>query len=137
MKAFLFGGESMKSDAANFGLLVMRLIAGLGLAFGHGINKMPPSEKFIEGVAKIGFPYPDGFAWAAAISELVGGVCLALGLGTRVWGFFIAFTMGTAVFKNISEGFEKWELAALYFACAIALMFIGGGKYAVDRRFAK
>ncbi|MBL0062594.1 MAG: hypothetical protein IPP40_14190 [bacterium] len=73
MKAFLFGGESMKSDAANFGLLVMRLIAGLGLAFGHGINKDAAPEKFIEGVAKIGFPYPDGLrgrrpsanSWAA------------------------------------------------------------------------
>ncbi len=135
MKAFLFGGESMKSDAANFGLLVMRLIAGLGLAFGHGINKMPPSAGFIEGVAKIGFPYPDVFAWAASISELVGGVCLALGLGTRVWGFFIAFTMATATYKKFGGGFGEWELSTLYFACAFALMFIGGGKYAADRRF--
>jgi len=135
MKGLLFGGEALKSDAANFGLLVMRLIAGLSLAFGHGINKLPPSEKFIEGVAKIGFPQPDIFAWAAAISEFGGGICIALGLGTRVWGFLIAFTMGTAVFKNIGQSFGEWELAAIYFACAFALMFIGGGKYAVDRRF--
>lgn len=136
MKGLLFGGETLKSDAANFGLLVMRLITGLSIALAHGLGKMPPSEKFIEGVAKIGFPYPDGFAWAAAISELVGGFCIALGLGTRVWGFFLSFTMGTAVFKHISAADGHWESAAIYLASFFALMFIGGGKYAVDRRFA-
>lgn len=136
MKKFLFGGEEIKSDAANFGVLVLRLVVGLGLAFGHGIHKLPPSEKFIEGVAKLGFPYPDGFAWAAAISEFGGGICLALGLGTRIWGFLVAFTMGTAVFKHFGDAFGEWELAAVYCACAFALMLLGGGKYAADRRFA-
>ncbi|MBK6767262.1 MAG: DoxX family protein [bacterium] len=114
----------------------MRLVAGLGLAFGHGVHKLPPSEKFIEGVAKLGFPYPDGFAWAAAISEFGGGICIALGLGTRIWGFFVAFTMGTALFRHMGQEFGEWELAAMYFACTLFLMFIGGGKYAADRRFA-
>ena len=136
MRKLLFGGEDLKSDAANFGLLVMRLVAGLGLAFGHGVHKLPPSEKFIEGVAKLGFPYPDGFAWAAAISEFGGGICIALGLGTRIWGFFVAFTMGTALFRHMGQEFGEWELAAMYFACTLFLMFIGGGKYAADRRFA-
>jgi len=135
VKGLLFGGESLKSDAANFGLLVMRLITGLSIALAHGLDKMPPSEKFIEGVAKIGFPYPDAFAWAAVISELVGGFCIALGLGTRVWGFLLSFTMGTALFKHLGAGDGNWEKAAIYLASFAALMFIGGGKYAADRRF--
>ena len=92
----LFGGVDIRSKAANVGLMLLRVYAGLSLAFAHGIGKIPPSERFITGVANLGFPMPSLFAWAAGCSELLGGVFLAAGFMTRPAAFFVAFTMGVA-----------------------------------------
>ncbi len=93
LKKILFGGESGLSPFANAGLTLLRIFAGASLCLAHGLGKLPPSEGLIEGTAKIGFPLPIVFAWAAALAEFLGGAFLALGLFTRVSSFFIAFTM--------------------------------------------
>lgn len=62
LKKILFGGESWLSASANIGLTLLRGFAGVGLAFGHGIGKLPVSEKFVEAVGKHGFPMPTVFA---------------------------------------------------------------------------
>lgn len=137
MKKILFGGADIKSGAANIGLFILRVFTGLTMAIAHGWGKTPPSEKFIEGVAKMGFPMPEVFAWAASLSELVGGILLAIGLSTRPAAFFIACTMGVAGFvRHASDPFATAEKAFLFLAIAIAFVFIGGGKYALDRRYA-
>lgn len=138
MKKFLFGGADIKSGAANTGLFILRVYTGLSMAIAHGWGKTPPSEKFIEGVAKMGFPIPEVFAWAASLSELGGGVLLALGLMTRPAAFFLACTVGVAGFiRHADDPFGTAEKAFLFLAIAVAFMFIGGGKFALDRRFAK
>src|SRR6185436_5271861 len=96
LKQLLFGGESGLSFMANAGLALLRIFAGVALMFGHGAGKVPPSEKFIESTANLGFPVPAFFAWAAGLSEFAGGALLALGLFTRISSFFIACTMLTA-----------------------------------------
>ena len=80
------------------------------MAFAHGIGKVPPSDGFIGFVGKLGFPAPDFFAWAAGLSELVGGIFIALGLMTRVSGFFLLQTMLVAVFlAHGDDPFGKME----------------------------
>ncbi len=138
MKKFLFGGADIKSAAANMGLFVLRVYTGLSLAIAHGWGKMPPSEKFVDGVAKMGFPMPDVFAWAAGLSEFACAILLALGLATRPSAFFIATTMGVAGFvRHADDPFGTAEKAFLFMAIAIAFVLIGGGRYALDRRFVK
>jgi putative oxidoreductase len=133
MRNFLFGGAGGGSKIADIGLLVLRLVAGFGLAFGHGLGKFPPSERFIESVSRLGFPEPTIFAWAAALSELVGGICLAAGLLTRPASLAIAFTMGTAAFRsNAGEPFASKEKALLYMTIAVCFLIAGAGRYAVD-----
>src|SRR5260370_21395002 len=78
-------------------LLVLRL-TGVGLAVMHGWGKVAAlsvggGSRIIEDVASLGFPAPAVFAWAAALSEFVGGLCIGLGLGTRVAALFAAFTI--------------------------------------------
>ena len=58
MKELLFGRPRADSPAADLGLLVMRVVAGLSLAFFHGMGKIPPSEGFIGRVGEMGFPAP-------------------------------------------------------------------------------
>lgn len=133
---FLIGGDGGASAVADAGLLILRLMAGLGLAFAHGINKIPPTEGFIGGVEALGFPLPVFFAWAAGIAEFVGGICLAVGLLTRPASVLIAFTMATAFFfRHADDPFGTKEKAFLYGGIALLYLLIGAGRFSVDAFF--
>jgi putative oxidoreductase len=136
-------------------LLVLRLGTGLGLALAHGLPKvmglLRGESRFVEGVAQLGFPYPTAFAWAAAVSELAGGVCLALGLLTRLSAGVNVVTMAVAAFVRhrahlqllgvlglrsyapaTLEAWGKPEMALLYLMACVALALMGAGAYSVD-----
>lgn len=133
LKTILFGGESGLSFPANAGLALLRIFAGVALAFAHGIGKVPPSEGLITGVANLGFPIPIVFAWAAGLSEFLGGILLALGFLTRISSFFIACTMLTALIGvHGADPFQKQELAFLYFFIAVAFLLKGAGDWSID-----
>jgi putative oxidoreductase len=133
LKKILFGGESGLSPLANAGLTLLRIFAGASLCLAHGIGKLPPSDGFVEATGKLGFPLPVVFAWAAALSEFLGGAFLALGLFTRVSSFFIAFTMLVALLGvHRADPFQKQELAFLYFFIALAFMLKGSGDWSID-----
>lgn len=133
LRDLLIGGEGGRSALADFALLLLRATFGAGLALGHGLGKLPVSDDFVKGVADLGFPVPAVFAWAAALSESVGGILLALGLLTRPAAFFILCTMGTAFFVvHADDPFLTKERAMLYGAVALAFLLAGAGRYSVD-----
>lgn len=133
IRDFLFGSADGNRFNASFGLLLLRLFAGLSMAFGHGLGKLPPSPGFIEGTAKLGFFWPEGFAWAAALTEFVGGLLLAAGFLTRPAALLMATTMYVAAFmKHGGDPFSSQEKALLYGVIALFLLFRGAGKYSVD-----
>ena len=135
VRTFLFG-SGQTSRPVDIGLLILRLGVGLPLAFAHGTGKIPPSAGFIEGTAGMGFPVPVVFAWAAGLSELVGGLLLALGLATRPAALFVAITMAVAFFvRHGPDPFADGEKALLYLVAAVTLVATGAGKYAVDAVF--
>lgn len=138
LKQILFGGESGLSYAANAGLTLLRIFAGVSMAAAHGLGKMPPSEQFVGGVASLGFPVPAFFAWAASLAEFLGGALLALGLFTRLSSFFVAFTMLTAAFgTHLNDPFQKKELALLYLFIALCFLIKGAGDWSLDAMFRK
>ena len=131
---FLFGGAGGGSSAADLGLLLLRVFVGLSLAFAHGLGKLPPSERFLGGVAEMGFPLPVLFGWAAALSEFAGGILLALGLLTRPAALFVGITMAVAAFiREAGSPFGERELALLYGAAVVMLLLTGAGRYSIDR----
>ena len=133
VKALLLGGANINSTYANFGVLILRIYAGLVLASQHGIRKIPPQEKFIQGVGELGFPMPEFFAWAAGCSEFLGGILLAVGLLTRPAAFFILITMLTAVFgRHAADPFNVKELALTYGFIAFFFLLLGSGRYGID-----
>ena len=138
MRDVLFGSVKMSSLVGDLGLLVLRVFAGMSLALAHGLGKVPPSEGFVKATAEMGFPLPLAFAWAAALSEVVGGILLALGLATRPASFFIACTMATAAFvRHAADPFRQKELALLFLATAFLFLCAGAGRFALDRLIKK
>lgn len=127
-----------------------RLFCGLTLAFGFGASKFgmlwTPAESnlslfqvsnwFVEDVSKFGglfSTFPILFAWLAAGTEAIGGLCLALGLKTRLFSFFLMITMLVAVF------FQKWDsglwamLPALGFLwVSLYTLVLGSGRFGID-----
>ena len=90
-------------------------------------------EGFTQGVAAMGFPAPEVFAWAAALSEFAGGILLALGLFTRWAALFVFMTMFVAVFiKHADDPLKKKELAMAYWSATGALACLGAGKFSFD-----
>jgi putative oxidoreductase len=146
--------------AQNLALLLLRF-AGLGLALAHGWGKIErfaagQGGRLVEGVAKLGFPQPEVFAWAAALSEFLGGLLVTLGLGTRVAASFAAFTMGVAAFvrhrahehlavllgmrQASEETLEAWgspELALMYLGAFLAIVLLGPGRFSLDALFGR
>ena len=134
LKKILFGGESGLSFAANAGFTLLRIFAGIALMMAHGRGKIPPPEGLITRAGELGFPVPTLFAWAAGLSEFVGGAFLALGLLTRVSSFFIACVMVTALIGvHWNDPFQRMELAFLYLFIAIAFLLKGAGDWSIDR----
>ena len=126
-------GERRRIDLA---LLLLRLVAGPALALAHGINKLPPTEQFVAGVAEMGFPAPVLFAWVAGIAEFAGGLLLALGLFTRPAAFFIVLTMAVATFiRQAGDPFTEREAAVLHGAIALFYLVAGPGRHSLDAMF--
>ncbi|HRP62333.1 MAG TPA: DoxX family protein [Phycisphaerales bacterium] len=133
LRTMLIGGHKPASVAADLGLTLLRIAAGLLMA-PHGWGKIPPSGQFLDGVSEMGFPMPIVFAWGAALSEFVGGLLLAAGLFTRPAAFMMAGTMVVAAFvAHAGDPISVREMALLYLFIAIAFMFNGSGRFGLDR----
>jgi len=119
----------------SIGLLFLRVAAG-GLMAYHGYQKVFGGfmAKMTEGVAALGFPLPVVFAWAAALSELLGGVLVAVGLKTRFAAIFVFITMSVAAFmQHRADPLQAKELAIVFWAIFGAIALTGAGRYSLDR----
>lgn len=122
------------------GHLFLRLSTGILMLTFHGYGKikgaisyfMSGSEwKFIQTVESLGFPYPTAFATAAALSESLGALLLAVGLLTRTSAAFLAVTMGVAVYRHATTDL-RIELALLYLAISLFFIVSGPNRYSLD-----
>lgn len=136
LKALLFGGRSSGPVAGEVLLAVVRVFVGLALALAHGLGKIPPKGPFLQRVATLGFPSPEVFAWLSGLAEVAGGLLLAIGLLVRPAAFAIAFNMGVAAFlAHAPDPFRTREPALLFLALALVFLALGGGRFALDRKF--
>jgi putative oxidoreductase len=145
----------MNRLSVDFALLLLRM-AGVYLCVAHGWGKLmrllSGDARFADALTGMGLPMPAALAWAAALSEVVGGLLVAVGLFTRVAASLCAMTMFVAAFvrhhahdlilwkvgllKVPAERLEAWgspELAVVYLLIFLALALAGGGGLALDR----
>lgn len=127
----------MDARWAQLSWTLVRVVFGFSIAFFHGYPKVFGGgvNGLANTVANLGFPAPTFFAWAAALSELVGGALVMLGLGTRIAASLVACTMAVALYRHLPDPLAKMELAALYFTGMIALALRGGGAFSLDAWF--
>lgn len=132
MKKLLFGNIE-NTLTADFVLTILRVFAGLSLMLAHGAGKIPVSHGFVKHVGELGFPLPIVFAWAAALSEYVGSLLLAIGLFTRPAALFVAFTMFTAAFiGHAGDPFGAAEKAYLFLVISLVFLILGSGRFSLD-----
>ncbi len=119
--------------ALDLGIAVVRLGFGLMLALNHGLGKMTALGNFVDGVAARGMPVPWVLGPAAALSEFLGGLLIAIGLFARPAAFFVMTTMVVAaVHIHAADPFAKKELAITYAIAALAVLLAGPGKLSID-----
>lgn len=132
MKELLFGGARLDSVVGDFGLLILRVFAGVSLALAHGLSKLPPSAQFMSGVERLGMP--GEAAWLSGIAEVFGGLSLAAGLATRPAAFLIACNLSVASFlQHANDPYGRKELALLFLAIAVMFLLVGAGRFSIDR----
>lgn len=116
------------------GLLVLRVVAGLGMMF-HGWGKIQNPFGWMGPDADI----PGIFQALAAVSEFGGGLAWILGLLTPLSALGIFFTMVVATHKHavvLGDPFVgrggSYELALLYLCMALLFILTGPGKWSLD-----
>jgi len=127
---------------AGYAPLVLRVATGFVFAM-HGYQKFSGGLAGVTGfLASLGFPLPEVFAVILIAVELLGGIALIVGLGTRVAAKLTTIVALVALLTvHISKGFfisdGGYEFIMLLLAASVSLMLTGGGKWALDDFFRK
>ncbi|TGE24508.1 DoxX family membrane protein [Hymenobacter aquaticus] len=136
-------------------LLLPRLVGGYLLTAEFGAAKFglpwsPPDNNL--GLFEVAYWFPNDvaaygglfallpgfFAWMGAFSEAVGGLLLALGLGTRLSAFLIICTMLVAIFmQQLQQGMWNMLPAAGFLWAALPALVLGSGRFGLDYLLAK
>jgi putative oxidoreductase len=118
------------------GALILRLVLGITF-FGHGLVKFQGGIGNTVGwFDSIGVP---GFlAYIVAFIELVGGIAIILGIGTRIVSGLLAIILLGAIFTaKLSIGFLAvggYELDLALFAMALYFVLAGPSSYSLDHK---
>ena len=122
--------------------ILVRLGVGGSLAF-HGYQKATGGLKHGQDLmTRMGLP--PVMADLTTLLELLGGICLVVGLLTRVAGLLFALEfasicwmksakMGAKLFNE--PGKPSYELEFLYLMLGVVFLCVGPGPYSLDRVF--
>lgn len=125
----------------DLGLLILRVSLGIMMLL-HGVAKLFYGIGFIEQqIVDMGLPV--FFAYGVYFGEVVAPLFLIFGVGTRLAAgvFFINCIVAVLmvhsadVFAISEHGGWAIELLGLYFFGALALIFTGGGRYALSSKY--
>lgn len=121
----------------DFGKLLLRLVVG-GLMLFHGLHKLIGGVDGISAML-VAKGLPGFIAYGVLVGEVVAPILLILGVLTRPAALVLAFTMVVAwlmVGLGETAQLEKtgaWAIESLvyFFVAALAIAFIGAGKYSL------
>ncbi len=116
------------------GLVLLRIITGLLMAY-HGLEVFKP--ELIKGYSKWEsikkLPFPLLMVYTGKGLELVTGICLAIGLFTRIAALFMFINMMFICFKIGNGKFYYDDQHPFIFALlALVFFFTGPVKFGID-----
>lgn len=116
-----------------FSILILRLVAGFVVLYGHGFGKLSTifTGQEIKFFDPIGIGANLSF-YLAAFAEGICAILLMLGLFTRYAAIVLAINFLVIFRVHFKDGYEALELISLYLFAFIAIVFAGGGKYSLD-----
>jgi putative oxidoreductase len=121
------------------GKLLLRVAVGVMMLF-HGIAKLRHGiDGIISNVHSHGLP--TAFAYGVFLGEIIGPLLMIVGSGTRIGAGLVAFNMVVAVWLAHTGqllaagkgGGWALDLQGLYFFGAVAVAFLGPGRYSLSR----
>src|SRR2546430_13621481 len=128
------------SWTANWGLVPLRLVVGLVFIV-HGGEKLlgfglGGAAGFM---AKVGIPWPFLAAVVVIAVEILGGLALILGLGTRLAAALLAIDMVVAILAvRLAAGFVGgYEFELTLLAASLSLAILGGVPVTFRQGFAR
>jgi putative oxidoreductase len=122
--------------------LIVRVAVGWNL-FVHGYNKLMtgPTDAFLKAFTDLGFNPPHLFFWSSLSIEMLGGICIMLGLFTRLAAAAAAIEMLCIFVVYWGNGFgwmkRGYEYVLLWGLVAFAIALRGGGPYSLDRKIGR
>ena len=130
------------STLSNSGALFIRISTGFFIAGFHGWHKLAQGLAYLQhgshwplldDVEGIGLPFPVIGAFAATVTQLLGGLAVAAGFLTRLAAFAVAMSLVVAAYSNFLSNKDN-QLALLYCLLFAGFTLYGGGRYSVDER---
>ena len=123
--------------------LLTRLVMGQAFYLtGHG--KLQNLDRTVAFFADLGIPFPALNAGFASTIEYVGGICLILGLGTRIFSFLLSGSMVVALLTADKQNFiDKFPADItdvtpfVYLLFLVWLVLSGPGPISLDRFLSK
>ena len=124
----------------DLGKLVLRLSLGI-LVLLHGIAKLTGGIGGIVGIVE-GAGLPGVLGYGALVGEVLGPLMLILGFHARIGAALVAinmlFAIGLAHMGDLAmlteQGGWALELQGMFLFTAIALVFLGPGRWSVNQR---
>jgi uncharacterized membrane protein YphA (DoxX/SURF4 family) len=127
--------------AADIGLLLLRIIAGISLLLLFGIPKIEAAVHFrhtaeqwpfVAFNRRVRLPRPVMVAYLQTLNESLGALLVAIGLLCRTAGGTLAIAFAVATFCSVRVHESSWVLAAAYGLVFAALVFTGPGEFSID-----
>lgn len=134
-KLFKSGNYSNSVSAA---LLLLRIVAGLFmLTHGWGKFQMLISDGPNQFPSVLGMGATASLV-LAVLAEFFASILLIFGLGTRFAALLLLTTMLVAALViHSADPFSKQELPLMYSTIFLVILYLGAGKYSLDRLICK
>src|SRR5690606_697247 len=124
----------LPAAAQDFGLLILRVVMGFCMIYGHGWGKF--GRLFGSEEIKFADPFGLGPAFSLALAAFADVLCellVMLGLFTRAAAIPLIITMVTAFFvAHLDDPLGQQEKVVLVAGAYLPLVFTGAGRYSSD-----
>lgn len=129
------------SRTAPYAALVLRVSLGLmyvahSLVLKYFVFSLPGTAQFFESLG-----LPGGLAYVTFWAELLGGLALVAGIGTRVVALALIPVLAGATWVHAGNGWVfsaangGWEYPVFLIAASLVLVLLGDGRYALSNVF--